>query len=322
MTIMATKPARHRADAAPGRSPGAGRWAGRRAQDTLTAYRFLSLPLLLFLVFLALPLVCTVILSFFQWDTFSSPKFIGLDNYRAMLHDPNVGQAFLNTMVFTVATTVLHLVLALVLALAVNRAVSPVLRYFLRTAYFFPLLVSAGAGALVWMYMVDPSFGFVDHYLGRLGADHPPNWLLDSSTALWVMVAFDLWHTIGFTFVIVLAGLQSIPPTLYEAARVDGAGTWRQFRSVTVPMLSPSLLFASITAFTGAFQIFDPMYIMTQGGPGNRTLSVVEEIYNSAFRDFKIGYGSSIAVAVAVVIVLLSLLQLFLSRYWVNYDRV
>lgn len=299
----------------PGRRP-------RARRDTLTAYRFLSLPLLLFLVFVALPLVFTLVLSFFQWDTFSSPRFIGLQNYRAMLHDPDVGQAFANTALFTVATAILHLVLALVLALAVNRAVSPVLRYFVRTAYFFPLLLSAGAGALVWLYMVDPGFGFVDYYLGRLGEHHPPNWLLDPSTALWVMVAFDLWHTIGFTFVIVLAGLQGIPQGLYEAARVDGAGAWRQFRSVTVPMLSPSLLFASVTAFSGAFQIFDPMYIMTQGGPGNHTLSVVEEIYNSAFRDFKIGYGSAIAVTVAIVIVLFSLLQLFISRYWVNYDRV
>ena len=297
------------------------RRARLRRRDTGTAYGFLSLPLLLFLVFLVLPLLATIGLSLFRWDTFSAPVFVGLGNFRDMAHDADVRQAFLNTLLFTVATVVLHLVLAVLLALAINRAVSRVLRYFLRTAYFFPLLISAGAASLIWLYMVDPSFGFVDYYLGKLGFDHPPNWLLDQHTALGVLVLFDVWRTLGFTMVIVLAGLQSIPTSLYEAARVDGASAWRQFRHVTVPMASPTLLFASITSFIGAFQIFDPMYIMTQGGPGNRTLSVVMEIYNSAFRDFRIGYGSAIAVVVAVVIVLVSFLQLFLSRYWVTYDR-
>lgn len=292
-----------------------------RRRDTATAYGFLSLPLVLFLVFLALPLLVTLTLSLFSWDTFSPPRFIGLANYREMLHDADVGQAFLNTLLFTIVTAVLHLILAVILALAINRAVSRVLRYFLRTAYFFPLLVSAGAASLIWLYMADPSFGFLNYYLGKLGWHHPPNWLLDQHTALPVLIAFDVWRTLGFTMVIVLAGLQAIPKSLYEAARVDGANGWHQFRHVTIPMLSPTLLFASITSFVGAFQIFDPMYIMTQGGPGNSTLSVVMEIYNAAFRDFRIGYGSAIAVAVAVVIMIVSFVQLFLSRYWVTYER-
>jgi multiple sugar transport system permease protein len=294
----------------------------RRRPETVAAYLFLSVPLLLFLVFIALPLVASLVLSLFSWDLFGVPQFVGLSNYQRLVGDLTVRAAFTNTFVFALTTLIIHLVLAVVLALGVNRAMPGVLRYFLRTSYFFPLLVSSAASALIWLYMLDPNFGFLDYYLQRLGWSSPPNWLLSPRTALPTLVAFDVWRTLGYTFVIVLAGLQTIPQQLYEAATIDGAGAWARFWHVTIPMLSPTLLLASVIGFIGAFQIFDPMFIMTQGGPGTATLSVVQELYQVAFQNLQIGYGSAIAVAVAAVILIVSALQLWISRYWVHYERV
>jgi multiple sugar transport system permease protein len=293
-----------------------------RHPDTLAAYLFLSAPLLLFLIFIVLPLLVTIGLSFFSWDMFTAPKFVGLSNYQQLIHDPAVGAAFVNTFTFAIVTLIIHVVLAVLLALAVSRAMPRILRYFLRSAYFFPLLVSSAASALIWLYMLDPNFGFLDYYLQLLGWSSPPNWLLTPGTALPTLIGFDVWRTLGYTFVLVLAGMQSIPQQLYEAAKVDGANAWTRFWHVTIPMLSPTLLLVSVIGFIGAFQIFDPMFIMTQGGPGNSTLSVVQELYQVAFQSFQIGYGSAISVSVAVVILIVSGLQLWLSRYWVQYERI
>jgi multiple sugar transport system permease protein len=293
-----------------------------RRSETVAAYLFLSVPLLLFLIFIVLPLLATVGLSFFSWDMFTPPRFVGLLNYQQVIHDPAVAAAFVNTFVFTVVTLIIHIVLAVLLALAVSRAMPRLLRYFLRSAFFFPLLVSSAASALIWLYMLDPSFGFLDYYLQRLGWSSPPNWLLSPGTALPTLIAFDVWRTLGYTFVLVLAGLQSIPQQLYEAATVDGANAWNRFWHVTIPMLSPTLLLVSVIGFIGAFQIFDPMYIMTQGGPGNATLSAVQELYQVAFQSFRIGYGSAVSVSVAAVILIVSALQLWISRYWVQYERI
>lgn len=293
-----------------------------RRSDTVAAYLFLSAPLLLFLIFIVLPLLVTIGLSFFSWDMFTAPRFVGLHNYQQLIHDPAVAAAFVNTFTFALVTLIIHIVLAVLLALAVSRAMPRILRYFLRSAYFFPLLVSSAASALIWLYMLDPNFGFLDYYLQLLGWSSPPNWLLTPSTALPTLIGFDVWRTLGYTFVLVLAGMQAIPLHLYEAATVDGANAWDRFWHVTIPMLSPTLLLVSVIGFIGAFQIFDPMFIMTQGGPGNSTLSVVQELYQVAFQSFQIGYGSAVSVSVAAVILIVSALQLWLSRYWVQYERI
>jgi multiple sugar transport system permease protein len=217
-------------------------------------------------------------------------------------------------------TVIAHIVLGLGLALVVNGLASRVLRYFLRTALFFPMLVSWGAVSLLWKYALDPNFGFVNYYIAKLGI-HPPNWLIDAHWALPSLVFIDLWRSLGYTFVILLAGLQTVPDHLYEAARVDGAGKVRQFWHVTLPMMSPTLLFAFIISFIGAFQIFDPMYIMTQGGPGTATLSLVQYDYYKAFRDFQMGYACATALIIAAIILIVTLIQLRLSKLWVHYDR-
>ncbi len=291
----------------------------QQRREIIAAYLFLSPALLLFTVFIAIPFLGAFGLSLFSWDMFTPAQFVGLANYVKLLNDPSAHTAILNTIVFTICSLVLHLGLGMLLALAVNRAIPSGLKYFLRTAYFFPLIMSWAAVALMWLYLLDPNFGIVGFYLGKLGLPHP-NWLETSSLALPALIFVDLWRTLGFTFIILLAGLSGVPSHLHEAARLDGASAWHRFWNVTVPLMSPTLLFACIITVVGAFQIFDPMYIMTNGGPGTATLSIVLYIYQTGFQSFQMGYASTLALIVFIVIMLLTILQLTISRYWVFYE--
>jgi multiple sugar transport system permease protein len=291
----------------------------RERREAITAYLFLSPALLLFLLFIGGPLVAAIGLSLLQWDLLTPAQFAGLSNYAKLFSDRAVVQAILNTFIFTFWSLVLHLGLGLLLALAVNRAIPGPLKYFLRTFYFFPLLMSYASVALLWKFALDPSFGFINYYLGLLHIAAPA-WLLSPRWAMPALIFVDLWHTLGFTFIILLAGLQGVPTYLQEAARIDGAGAWQRLWNVTIPMLSPTLFFASVITFIGAFQIFEPMFIMTNGGPGNATLSVVMQIFETGFRSFEMGYASTNALIVFVVIMIVTLVQLGISRYWVNYD--
>ncbi len=288
-------------------------------RDAIAGYLFVSPAVLLFLIFIAGPLIGAIALSLFQWDLLTPAHFAGLGNYAQLFTDPVVGQAIANTFVFTFWSIVLHIGLGLLLALAVNRAMQAPLKYFLRTAYFFPLLMSWASVALMWKFALDPSFGFINYYLGLLHIS-PPNWLLSPQWAMPTIIVVDLWRTLGFTFIILLAGLQGLPPYLAEAAHLDGAGRLQRFWHITLPMLSPTLFFTTIITFIGAFQIFEPMFIMTNGGPGNDTLSIVQDIYQTGFRSFQMGYASTISLIVFLVIMLVTLLQFGLGRYWVNYE--
>jgi multiple sugar transport system permease protein len=236
-----------------------------------------------------------------------------------LLRDEEARTAIANSFIFTFWSIVLHLGVGMLLALAVNRAMPAALRYFLRTAFFFPLLVSWAAVSLIWLYILDPSFGFFNYYLEEFGFQ-PESWLVSPRWAMPAIILVDLWHTIGFTFIILLAGLQGVPRHLHEAAMIDGAGAVRRFWNVTVPMLTPTLFFVVVMNFIGAFQIFEPMFIMTRGGPGDATRSIVLEIFETGFRSFEMGYASALALVVFVVILLVTLLQLQLSRLWVHHE--
>jgi len=288
-------------------------------RETIAAYLFLSPAILLFVIFIAGPLLGAIALSLFQWDLLTPAKFVGLQNFERLPRDATARSAVVNTFVFTFWSVVLHIGLGLVLALGVSRGMPAVLRYFLRTAFFFPLLVSWAAVALIWAYILDPNFGFITYYLRDVGLP-APIFLIDPDWAMPAIIAVDLWRTIGFTFIILLAGLQGIPSHLYEAAAVDGAGAFRRFWNITIPMLSPTLFFATVITFIGAFQIFEPMFIMTRGGPGDSTLSIVMHIYETGFRAFEMGYASALALIVFLVIMIVTLIQLALSRYWVFHE--
>jgi multiple sugar transport system permease protein len=192
-----------------------------------------------------------------------------------------------------------------------------VLSYFVRTALFFPFLISWAAVALLWKYVLDPTFGIFSYYLGKIGIE-APGWFTDPDWALPSIIGIDFWHTIGYTFLIMLAGLQTVPTEMSEAARVDGAGRVKAFFYVTLPLMTPTLFFASVITFIGAFQIFDPVQIITGGGPNDSTITAVMYLYQTGFQAFQIGYASTIALVVFAVIMLVTLLQFWGSRKWVH----
>jgi multiple sugar transport system permease protein len=295
------------------------RFSRLQRREAFVAYLFLAPALCLFLLFSAGPLIGAFILSLFQWDLFTAARFSGLANFKTLFTDKVALTAISNTFVFTFWSLVLHIALGMLLALAVNRALPAGLKYFLRTAYFFPLILPWAAAALIWLFLMDPNFGALNYYLGRMGLP-TPNWLVTPQLAMPALIFVDLWRTLGFTFVILLTGLVNVPPDLYEAARIDGARALQRFWNVTVPLMSPTLFFAGVMTVIGAFQIFDPMYIMTQGGPGDNTRSIVLYIYETGFRSFNMGYASTLALVVFLVIMAVTLVQLAVSRYWVHYD--
>ncbi|GAB3739370.1 carbohydrate ABC transporter permease [Microlunatus parietis] len=277
---------------------------------------FVSPALLWFLIFVAGPFLVAIGYSFLHWDLITPARFAGVDNYAQLVADPMIGKVFGTTFAFAFASVVTHVVGGLLLALLANRQMNRIVSGFFRTAIFFPFLISWAAVSLLWRYVLDPEFGFVSYYLKQVGIT-PPLWFVDPAWALPGIIGIDFWHTIGYTFVIMLAGLQTVPPQLTEAARVDGATRWQVFWNVTVPMMSPTLFFATVITFIGAFQIFDPMKIITNGGPDNSTKSIVMYLYEQGFQAFQVGYASAIALVVFVVIMVVTALQFWLSRRWV-----
>jgi multiple sugar transport system permease protein len=246
----------------------------RRAGAWYAPYLFVAPALLLFLLFVAGPAVGAIVLAFLNWDLLGSATFAGTDNFTRLFHDPQLRNALGNTFLFTFWSIVLHVVVGTAMALVVHRRMHRATRYFLRTAFFFPFLISWAAVALIWQYALDPTFGIFNFYIGKVGLPHE-GWLISSTLAMPALILVDLWHTIGFAFVVILAGLQAIPRELHEAALVDGATPARRFWHVTLPLLSPTLFFVCVISFIGAFQIFEPMFIMTRGGPDGATESIV-----------------------------------------------
>ncbi|MGA8117797.1 MAG: sugar ABC transporter permease [Actinocatenispora sp.] len=315
---MSAQPASTRALAPPAAAPAGGRpRPPRRVREQLTGYLFISPALLLFLLFIAAPLVAAFALSMFSWDLLTPPRFVGLANFHRLLNDGETVRAVGNTFVFAIASVVSHVGIGLLLAVGVSRVMVRGSKYFVRTAYFFPFLISWAAVALLWKYVLDPSFGIAAHYLGTVGLP-TANWLASPTWAMPTLIVVDFWHTIGYTFIILLAGLQTVPTHLYEAATVDGASAPRRFWHITLPMMSPTLFFATVITFIGAFQIFDPMLIMTKGGPDGATESMVLYTYEQGFRAFHVGYASALSLVIFVVMMAATALQFRLSRRWVH----
>lgn len=293
------------------RRPSSGR------NSPLAGWLFISPAMLLFLLFILGPFIAAMALSLYSYDLLTPAEFVGLKNFRALASDDLLLKALGNTFLFAFASVVTHLVGGLLLALAVNRGLNRVLSYFVRTAVFFPFLISWAAVALLWKYVLDPSFGIFSYYLGQIGIT-APGWFTDPAWALPSIIGIDFWHTIGYTFLIMLAGLQTVPNEMTEAARVDGASRVQTFFFVTLPLMTPTMFFASVITFIGAFQIFDPIQIITSGGPNDATISAVMYLYQTGFQAFQIGYASAIALVVFAVIMLVTLLQFWGSRKWVH----
>lgn len=270
-------------------------------------------------VFTVLPILASVVLAFFQWDIISAPEFIGLRNFTELVTDRTVRVSFLNTIVFVVIAVALQLSLAMTLAVLVQGKMPTWLRLFFRSTFFFPLILSAASVSIFMRYMFNEQFGVVNWLLTNAGLPAVP-WLTTTTGASLVVVLVYVWQNFGFTFLILLGGIASIPKELYEAADLDGAKGWSKFRNVTLPLVSPTLLVASVTAIITALQVFDQPYVLTRGGPGDSTRSAVMVVYQTAFQQLEFGKASAIGLVLMVLIMLVTLAQFRLSRRYVHYQ--
>jgi multiple sugar transport system permease protein len=289
-----------------------------RRRGALTPYLFLLPGLLLFGVFRLYPLLDGLRLSFTN-ARLGRPQYawVGLANYERLLDDTRFHTSLWNTAFYTLASTLPILAIPLVLAVLLHRGVG--LTTFLRSAFFFPFTLSVVTVGLTWLWLLDPVVGPFNYYLRALGVP-ARSWLADPATAMWAIILTTVWWVAGYYLVIYLAGLQDIPRELYEAAALDGAGGWTAFWSITLPLLRPVLLFVFVTHIIGSFQIFGQVFILTQGGPGDATRTVVQHLYETAFQNFfHFGAATAMAWVLFAVIVGFSLLQFRLLRGHTEY---
>jgi multiple sugar transport system permease protein len=289
----------------------------RRRRNNIVGWAF-SLPwFVLFVVFLAGPILASLLLSFtsFGLGDLRNPigaSFIGVENFQALASDPKFQQSTLNTLYFVVAGVPLTLGFGLGAALLLN---SVLIRFksFFRMGFYLPVVTSIVAIAVIWRYLLHPDLGLINNLLAAVGVDGP-NWLADPILAMPAIIAMAVWRNVGFVLVIFLAGLQGIPVDLSEAARIDGASRWKEFRFITLPMLRPTLLFASVITGIGYLQLFEEPFVMTGGGPLDRTLSVTMYVYEQGFNFLNLGYASAIAYALFLAIVILTVVNFRLLR--------
>ena len=269
-------------------------------------------------LFTFLPILASVVLAFFSWDIITPPRFVGLENFVDIAADPTIRVSFLNTIGFVVVAVTLQLAVALVLAVLVNTRMPGLLKSFFRSVLFFPLVLSAASVSIIMGYLFNENFGLVNHVLNLLGMADVP-WLTSTHGAMIVVILVYVWQNFGFSFLLFLGVLSSIPKEVYEAAQVDGATGWKQFWRITFPLVSPTTLVASVMAIISALQIFDQPYVLTRGGPGDSTRTAVMVIYESAFKQLEFGRASAIGIVLTVVIMLVTAVQFRLSRRFVFY---
>ncbi|MGW7679587.1 carbohydrate ABC transporter permease [Kribbella sp. NPDC054772] len=258
------------------------------------------------LIWIGIPLVAAVVLSFTSYDVLTPPRFVGLENFRDLLSDNVFRRAVLNTSIYTFFTVPVAMSIALLIALMLNTKLKG--RAIFRTAIFIPQVTATIAVALVWLWIYDPRSGLANAILSFLGLDGPA-WLSSTDWAMPAVIVVGIWQGIGLKMLIYLAALQSLPTDLYEAASVDGASKVRQFFSLTVPLLRPATFFVFVTSVIGAFQSFDQVYILTDGGPANSTTMMTYEIYKSAFREFRMGYACAQSLVLFALLLVLTLLN-------------
>jgi len=290
---------------------------GRERHIALSAGVFLAPALLLIAVFFFLPVAAALLLSFTDFDIYALGdldrlRLVGLNNYIQLLQSPLFWTALGNTGYFVLVGGPLSVAISLGAALLVNARVTRFPGFF-RTVFFLPVVTTLVAVAVVWRYLYQPRYGLLNYGLSLLGID-PIDWLGDPDWAMPAIILMAVWKNFGFNMIIFVAGLQNIPTHLYEAARIDGANGWRRFRYITLPLLGPTFLFVALMTMIGYFQVFAEPYVMTQGGPANRTLSVVLLMYEEGFRWWNMGYASAAAFLLFVLILAGTVLQLQLRR--------
>ncbi|HYS14903.1 MAG TPA: sugar ABC transporter permease [Burkholderiaceae bacterium] len=287
-------------------------------KGTHAGWIFIAPALAALAVFFVVPVACALAMSFTDFDIYAladiaNLRFVGLGNYVRLLQTPLFWQALLNTFYFVVVGVPLSIAVSLGAALLLN---SRLVRFkaFYRTALFAPVVTTLVAVAVVWRYLLHTRYGFVNYALAAFGID-PIDWLGDPHWAMPAIIVMSVWKNFGYNMVILLAALQAVPAELYEAARIDGASALRQLRDVTLPALAPVLLMVSILTMAGHFQLFAEPYVMTQGGPAQRTITVLYFMYDEGFKWWSLGSASAVAFVLFVIMFAVTLLQLRAARY-------
>ena len=274
------------------------------------------LPQLISLVCLGIiPIVIAFVLSFFDWNGFSSPVFTGFQNFKAVFTDPDTAIAIKNTLIYSVIYVPCSIALSLGLAMLLNKAWG---KMFYRAVFFLPQIVTSVGIAVVWSWIYQPQFGILNMILRFLGIEGK-EWLRDPSTAMGAVIVMSIWWGLGYNIVLFLAGLQNVPKTYVDAAKIDGANERQVFFNITIPLISPTTLLVTITTMINAFQVFDQMFLLTSGGPAKKTYTMAIHIYQTAFTSYELGKASTAALILFFVVVAVSVIQFKLSDKWVHY---
>lgn len=296
-----------------------GRFASGNRRETQAALILIAPVVIGFLVFVAIPMFSTFVLSFFYYDLLSAPKWAGLDHFSWILQDRRFQTVFINTLFFTVFAVLGNTILAVVLAAMLNQKMPAALRTVFRAAYFFPALVGLVFVAVIWEFLYHKDLGIINYYLNAIGIESVA-WLSSKDNVLWSVIILDVWKNVGFGMLIAMAGLQGISPEYYEAATIDGACKRRQFFDITLPLLSPTILFLLVMNTIGAFRVFDSIKVLTDGGPGDASRSIVMYIHETGFQDLQMGYASAISIVLLCMVGFVTALNFFASRYWIFYE--
>jgi multiple sugar transport system permease protein len=291
----------------------------QRLKDTLMGYFFIG-PLLIGLVILTLiPILASLIFSFSDWNlvqSFDQMRFVGVDNYTKLLADPVFITSLKNNLIFMLTVPV-TLAISLLLAVIINKHIY--MKSWFKVVFFMPYISSVVAVAIVFQVIFHPTDGPVNQLLMAIGVSNPPLWLADIKVALYSVMGIIVWIGIGYNMIVYMAGLQSIPSDLYEAADIDGASPRQKFFAITVPMLSPTTFFLLVTGVIGSFKVFDLIAVLTEGGPSNSTNVMVYYLYEQGFENLKTGYSSAISVILLLCVLVITLFQFLGQKKWVNY---
>jgi len=288
-------------------------------REEIAAYILISPWIIGFLLFIFGPMLASLFLSFTRTDLFST-EFVGFDNYERLFSTDSTRSLFwtalYNTTYYVVLSIPLTMAIGFFVAMLLNRNIRGQTGY--RILYYLPAVIPGIAVSLLWLWLFHPDFGIINWFLSLVGIEGL-KWLSDPKTAKLALVVMSVWGA-GGNMLIFLAGLQAIPTQLYEAATIDGAGIWKRFRYVTLPMISPTLFFVLITNIIGSFQIFTNVFVMTSGGPVNSTMMYVLWLYNLAFRQFRMGFASALAWVFFILMMVLTILIFKSSDAWVYYE--
>ncbi|CAA9552733.1 MAG: ABC transporter, permease protein 1 (cluster 1, maltose/g3p/polyamine/iron) [uncultured Thermomicrobiales bacterium] len=291
----------------------------RQMRRQWSAYLFLAPVLLLFAVFTFFSVGYAFYLSFHQWNILEPVKpFVGLDNYRRLVQDDRFHEAVVNTLYYTVASVPLTIGFGLFIALLLNNQIRA--RGLFRAFFYLPVITPLVIASIIWKWVYNGDFGLFNYYLIKLHLiDETLLWLSDQNLAMPAVIITSVWKSVGFAMVVYLAGLQAIPEEYYDAAKIDGATGWRRLRDITVPLLSTTTMFLVVVSVLGSFQVFTQIFVMTGGGPLGSTRTVVWYIYQTAFKNFDMGYAAALAFALFAMMFGFTLVQFRFLRREVEY---